>query len=312
MQFIGRSGNNALFVLENKAVVIDEKRNLVSSIDYADALIASFTLDDSQENPSSVTYELATAAISDLDIKIFSNNDRLYTIPKSVQSEAKRALEWRKKHDRGGTPVGLNTARTLARGGQIGIRKVRHIAKYFPRHQVDKKGKGYEPSEPGYPSNGRIAWALWGGDAGERWASAIVARENKKAQANSITASYKFVMTDYESPEKVELNSFIESEMLPEDMAPQFFIRIRLDGSGIDRLYKVNTDGSVFVWDDAMWEDLGNINYDFHTYDKSLDDPYDMVEKIHVPVDTETAIIVSGNLDSNPMKSISISQINQE
>ena len=179
MQFIGRSGNSALFVLENKAVVVDEKRNLVSSIDYADALIASFTPDDNQDNPSSITYELATAAISDLDIKIFSNNDRLYTIPKSVQSEAKRALEWRKKHDRGGTPVGLNTARTLARGGQIGIRKVRHIAKYFPRHQVDKKGKGYEPSEPGYPSNGRIAWALWGGDAGERWARAIVARENK-------------------------------------------------------------------------------------------------------------------------------------
>ncbi len=312
MQFIGRSGNNALFVLENKAVVVDEKRNLVSSIDYADALIASFTPDDNQENPSSVAYELATAAISDLDIKIFSNNDRLYTIPKSVQAEAKRALEWRKKHDRGGTSVGLNTARTLARGGQIGIRKIRHIAKYFPRHEVDKKGKGYEPSEPGYPSNGRIAWALWGGDAGERWASAIVARENKKAQANSITASYKFVMSDYESPEKVELNSFIESEMLPEDMAPQFFIRIRLDGTGIDRLYKVNPDGLVFVWDDAMWEDLGNINYDFHTYDKSLDDPYDMVEKIHVPVDTETAIIVSGNLDSNPMKSISISQVNQE
>jgi hypothetical protein len=312
LQFIGRSGNNALFVLENKAVVVDEKRNLVSSIDYADALIASFTPDDNQENPSSVAYELATAAISDLDIKIFSNNDRLYTIPKSVQAEAKRALEWRKKHDRGGTSVGLNTARTLARGGQIGIRKIRHIAKYFPRHEVDKKGKGYEPSEPGYPSNGRIAWALWGGDAGERWASAIVARENKKAQANSITASYKFVMSDYESPEKVELNSFIESEMLPEDMAPQFFIRIRLDGTGIDRLYKVNPDGLVFVWDDAMWEDLGNINYDFHTYDKSLDDPYDMVEKIHVPVDTETAIIVSGNLDSNPMKSISISQVNQE
>jgi len=312
MQFIGRSGNSALFVLENKAVIVDEKRNLVSSIDYADALVASFTPEENQENPSSTSYELANAAISDLDIKIFSNNDRLYTIPKSVQSEAKRALEWRKKYDRAGTPVGLNTARTLARGGQIGIRKIRHIAKYFPRHEVDKKGKGYEPSEPGYPSNGRIAWALWGGDSGERWASAIVARENKKAQANSITASYKFVMSDYESPEKVELNSFIESEMLPEEMAPQFFIRIRLDGTGIDRLYKVNIDGSVFVWDDAMWEDLGNINNDFHTYDRSLDDPYDMVEKIHVPVDTETAIIVSGNLDSNPMKPISISQVNQE
>lgn len=312
MQFFGRSGSQVLFTIENKAVIVDEKRNVVLAIDYADALTASFTPDDSQENPPSVTYELATAAISDLDIKIFSNNDRLYTISKSVQSEAKRALEWRKKHNRGGTSVGLNTARTLARGGQIGIRKIRHIAKYFPRHEVDKKGKGYDPSEPSYPSNGRIAWALWGGDAAERWASAIVARENKKAQANSITASYKFVMSDYESPEKVELNSFIESEMLPEEMAPQFFIRVRLDGTGIDRLYKVNIDGSVFVWDDAMWEDLGNINHDFLTYDKSLDDPYDMVEKIHVPVDTETAIIVSGNLDSNPMKPISISQINQE
>lgn len=70
MQFIGRSGNNALFVLENKAVVVDEKKNLVSSIDYADALIASFTPDDNQDSPSSVTYELATAAISDLDIKL--------------------------------------------------------------------------------------------------------------------------------------------------------------------------------------------------------------------------------------------------
>jgi hypothetical protein len=312
VEFIGRSGSNVLFVDDNKAVIVDEISNLVVSVDSSTALLASFSPEGDQVKPHSVPYELAVAAITDLDIKVFSNNDRLYTIPKSVQSEAKRALEWRKKHDRGGTPVGLNTARTLARGGQIGIRKVRHIAKYFPRHQVDKKGKGYEPSEPGYPSNGRIAWALWGGDAGERWASAIVARENKKAQANSITASYKFVMTDYESPEKVELNSFIESEMLPEDMAPQFFIRIRLDGTGIDRLYKVNTDGSVFVWDDAMWEDLGNINHDFETYDKSLDDPYDMVEKIHVPVDTETAIIVSGNLDSSPMKSVSISQINQE
>jgi len=312
VEFIGRNGSNVLFVDDNKAVIVNEISNSVVFVDTSTTLLASFSPEGDQVAPHPVPYELAVAAVTDLDIKVFSNNDRMYTIPKSVQLEAKRALEWRKENDRGGTPVGLNTARTLARGGQIGIRKIRHIAKYFPRHEVDKKGKGYEPSEPGYPSNGRIAWALWGGDAGERWASAIVARENKKAQANSITASYKFVMSDYESPEKVELNSFIESEMLPEEMAPQFFIRIRLDGTGIDRLYKVNIDGSVFVWDDAMWEDLGNINNDFHTYDRSLDDPYDMVEKIHVPVDTETAIIVSGNLDSNPMKPISISQVNQE
>ena len=236
----------------------------------------------------------------------------MYTIPKSVQAEAKRALEWRKEEDRGGTPVGMNTARTLARGGQIGIRKIRHIAKYFPRHEVDKKGKGYKPGQDNYPSNGRIAWALWGGDAARSWATAIVNRENKKAQSNSITASFEYVMSDYAKPESVDLNSFIEAEVMPEEMAPQFYMRVRLDGSGIDRLYKVNPDGSVFVWDDAMWEDLGNINHDFETYDKSLDGPYDSVEKIHLPVDSKTAVILSGLFEADPFKAVYVSQIEPE
>ena len=173
MQFIGRSGNQVLFSIEDKAILIDESKKLVLAVDQAEPLVASFTPEGDQTNPESVPYELAVAAATDLDIKVFSNNDRLYTIPKSVVAEAKRGLEWRKEEKRGGTAVGLNTARTLARGGQIGIRKIRHIAKYFPRHEVDKKGTGYQPGEKNYPSNGRIAWALWGGDAGKSWAENI-------------------------------------------------------------------------------------------------------------------------------------------
>jgi len=313
VQFIGRSGNEVLFTLEDKAVLIDEQKKLVLSVDTADSLIASFVPEGDQTTPqSSVPFELAVSATTDLDIKVFSNNDRMYTIPKSVQAEAKRGLEWRKEENRGGTSVGLNTARTLARGGQIGIRKIRHIAKYFPRHEVDKKGKGYKPGQPNYPSNGRIAWALWGGDSARSWATAIVNRENRKAQANSITASFEYVMSDYKNPESVDLNSFIEAEVMPEELAPQFFIRIRLDGSGIDRLYKVSSDGSVFVWDDAMWEDLGNVNHDFETYDKSLDEPYDKVAKIHLPVDSKTAIILSGLFDANPFASVPVTTLEPE
>ena len=312
MQFIGRSGNKVLFSIEDKAVLIDETKKIVLAVDQAEPLIASFTPEGDQTNPESVPYELAVSAATDLDIKVFSNNDRLYTIPKSVQAEAKRGLEWRKEENRGGTSVGLNTARTLARGGQIGIRKIRHIAKYFPRHEVDKKGKGYKPGVAEYPSNGRIAWALWGGDAAKSWATAIVNRENRKAQANSITASYNFVMSEYENPEQAQLSSFIEALSLPETLAPQFFVRIRLDGTGIDRLYKMNVDGSVYVWDDAMWEDLGNINNDFETYDRSLDEPYDTCPKMHIPVDVDTAIAVSGLIDADPEKTISVEKINPE
>ena len=312
MLFIGRSGDEVLFSSGEVAVIVNEKRKLVSSVGSSEALVASFTLSGDQTAPNSVPFELAVAATTDLDIKVFSNNDRLYTVPKAVQAEAKRALEWHKKEHRGGTPVGMNTARTLAKGGQIGIQKVRHIAKYFPRHQVDKKGKGYEPGEPNYPSNGRIAWALWGGDAAERWASAIVDRENKKAQSNSITASYNHIMGGYDSPGRVEFDAFIESETFPIETAPQFYIRIRLDSGKVDRVYKVIPDGACFVWDDGMWEDLGNVNHDFAAYDRSLDDPYDKTVKMHVPVDVQTSIILCGMFDSNPFEPVSISQLEPE
>jgi hypothetical protein len=161
-------------VSDDKGVVVDDSVNIVTALDIKEPLIASFEWDSKGARPTDTAVELAAAALTSLDIKVFSNNDRMYTIPDSVIAEAKRGLAWRKEEDRGGTSVGLNTARTLARGGQIGIRKVRHIAKYFPRHQVDKKGTGYKPGQKNYPSNGRIAWALWGGDAAWSWTRRIV------------------------------------------------------------------------------------------------------------------------------------------
>ncbi len=185
MQFVGRNGSDVLLTSDNLSVIVNEEINEVTATGNLDALVATAFWDEDGELPNATSIEIANGSVTDLDIKVFADSDRMYTIPKSVQVEARRALEWRKEHNRGGTPVGLNTARTLAKGGQIGIKKVRHIAKYFPRHEVDKKGKGYKPGDEGYPSRGRIAWALWGGDAAQRWASAIVERENKK----TVTAS---------------------------------------------------------------------------------------------------------------------------
>ena len=307
MKYVGRNETKVLFSSETAGVLVDESNNAVEVISDVQSLIASGEWTRLESDASPISEELAEAACVDLDIKVFSNSDRMYTIPKSVQSEAKRALEWRKEHDRAGTPVGMNTARTLAKGGQIGIRKIRHIAKYFPRHEVDKKGKGYKPGQDGYPSNGRIAWALWGGDAAKSWATAIVERENKKA----VTAGYDPSMDFYDKPITQDLNDFIYAEKLSEEFAPKFFIRVCLDGKGIDRLYKVDPQGTVSVWDDGCWDDLGHMDHDIATYDKTLDDPYDKVSKIHVPVDIESAVTIAAFLDSNPFTNVSVSEINQ-
>lgn len=107
-------------------------------------------------------------------------DDLNFTIPKGAKEEAKKGLEWRKEFGRGGTSVGANSARYLLNNTTAGAEKVRHIAKYFPRHEVDKRAEGYRQGEDGYPSNGRIAWALWGGEAGKSWSQKLVRAMNKR------------------------------------------------------------------------------------------------------------------------------------
>ena len=88
----------------------------------------------------------------------------------AMAEEARRGLDWRKEHGRGGTAVGVARARQLVNRDELSPRTVRRMVSYFARHEVDKDAEGFSPGEDGYPSAGRIAWALWGGDAGQTWA----------------------------------------------------------------------------------------------------------------------------------------------
>jgi capsid protein len=90
----------------------------------------------------------------------------------AMAAEAKRGLEWREKFNRGGTAVGVARARDISNKANLSPDTVRRMVSYFARHEVDKQGTGFSPGEDGYPSAGRIAWALWGGDAGASWARA--------------------------------------------------------------------------------------------------------------------------------------------
>jgi len=313
-EIIGYDGALALIQQGENSVAVDTELNVIVDSGLTAAMKKKRKWSSYKScTVSAVTQELANGALSTLSIKVITASGRLYTIPSSVKEEAKKGLEWRKEHKRGGTAVGVNTARTLSKGGQIGIEKIRHIAKYFPRHEVDKKAKGYEPGEDGFPSNGRIAWALWGGDAGWRWAKNIVERENKKAlTADGYALNDYYVEPGLYDVDKTydavvdDFRTAIEADNYDDINAPEFMVRVRMDGSGMDRLYKVDTDGLVYVWDDGCWDDLGHIDGDIYTYDKALDDPYDLVEKDYFVIDPESAIVLSAIMQQNPYKPVSI------
>ena len=103
-----------------------------------------------------------------------------------MKTEAQRGLDWREEHGRGGTRVGAVRARQIVAGENLSDDTVKRMYSFFSRHEVDKKGKGFKQGEDGYPSNGRIAWALWGGDAGFSWSRRLV-EQMKKEQDRAVS-----------------------------------------------------------------------------------------------------------------------------
>lgn len=106
-----------------------------------------------------------------------------------MAAEAKRGLAWREEYNRGGTEVGVARARDIKNKKSLSPRTIMRMVSYFARHEVDKKGTGWSPGQEGYPSAGRIAWALWGGDPGRSWAN---------SKAEQIKAARKSRMTKAE------------------------------------------------------------------------------------------------------------------
>lgn len=114
----------------------------------------------------------------DDDAKAESDVDTKPT--EAMAKEAERGLAMRKEFNRGGTEVGVARAVQLVSRENLSPRTVRRMHSFFSRHEVDKRAEGFRQGEEGYPSAGKIAWLLWGGDAGQTWARRTVARLDKE------------------------------------------------------------------------------------------------------------------------------------
>lgn len=109
-----------------------------------------------------------------------------YTPNDAMVEEANRSLEWRRVFGRGGTLVGVARARDISERNNLPFETVRRMASFFARHEVDKEAEGFNRGEDGYPSAGRIAWGLWGGDAGRAWAASIIEAADDERAARSV------------------------------------------------------------------------------------------------------------------------------
>ena len=138
-----------------------------------------------------------------------------YKPTSGMQSAARRAIKLKEqgKAKGAGTAVGWTRAGQLARGETLSLSTVKRMYSYFSRHEVDKKGKDWDNSEN--PSNGKIMWLAWGGDAGYSWSRKIVNGEKnmkKSLDLNEIAEEIKDILDDVVNPftKVIELEDEIE------------------------------------------------------------------------------------------------------
>lgn len=100
--------------------------------------------------------------------------------PKDVSEKAKEGLALREEFGRGGTRVGVARANQLVNREGLSLETVRRMKAFFDRHE----GNRDTPPEDG---NGKIAWLLWGGDDGRKWAESVIS--NAEEVSKSIPGS---------------------------------------------------------------------------------------------------------------------------
>jgi HK97 family phage prohead protease len=167
------------FKLYKAELLIQDGRDIEEAIDndpevrrgYADLGLDVYTPDE---------------YIADVDPEERAIDPEGYEPNREMVAEAKQALEWRRVFARGGTLVGVARARDIANGRRLPFTTIRRMSSYFARHEVDKEAEGFNRGEDGFPSAGRIAWGLWGGDAGRDWAASIIQEADDSRAARSV------------------------------------------------------------------------------------------------------------------------------
>lgn len=112
-----------------------------------------------------------------------------YTPPQSAQSNARKVLEWRRKHGdavRGMTPVGWARARQLASGKPVSRETVSRMSQ-FARHRQNAVIAPEYKDEP-WRDNGHVAWLGWGGNAGIEWAQGIMREKEAGSTPTGVPA----------------------------------------------------------------------------------------------------------------------------
>ena len=152
----------------------------------------SYTTIGCHDNKQDAIDQMVAVSISE-DMEPGGEVRAIENVPSYIRNNAQKGLDYLAEGYGGDglTDATKREAREMA-AGRISENKVRKMAPWFARHKVDGQApKNSNPSDPGYPGAGLVAWLLWGGDSNfsdraQNWAqSKIDALDNEQNNARS-------------------------------------------------------------------------------------------------------------------------------
>ena len=159
-------------------LTINERRALkgYEQIEGGDQLLVNaglIPLDFASVDPLAEPVQQGEAGPEFLKALAYGETKESFAPPKGVQEAAQQGLDYRREYGRGGTAVGVARARDLSNGASVSLETINRMVSFFARHEENRVPPSEKTLPDGGPTNGWIAWLLWGGDAGRAWANRI-------------------------------------------------------------------------------------------------------------------------------------------
>ena len=200
---------------------------------------------------------------------------KTYKPTSGMASAARRALKWKEEGKPGGTLVGLARANQLKDREALSASTVLRMYSFFSRHEVDKKATGFRSGEEGFPTKGRVAWDLWGGDGGYSWSTAKrnqIMRERESKALKLFNISIKaYVKQEYLNIVAEAIETYANDNIPEEvDAFGQFMYHAELLRNGHLDVYLQDLPDVDQPYRDVLIEIMATL------YDSDNEDPNDI------------------------------------
>lgn len=202
-----------------------------------------------------------------------------------MASAASLGLKWREEYGRGGTAVGVARARDIKNRAELSPDTIGRMVSFFARHGVNRSEHYDAKESDGGPTAWRIAWQLWGGDAGRDWSEKKWSQLDDEESSKSAPETTRAATPDMEQRAML-WNRVVRARLSAEKAYLGKFTRVLADARR-EQIAKINAHSGMFGSDQKAVSEA--LVFSLNPFKNKLKAGYRQVTTAVIPAAVEQA-----------------------